>query len=53
MKLMITKLMANIQCISTLKVAQLTELALKMGLRTTGLKRDDLITTINQYIRCE
>ncbi len=53
MKLMITQLTAKIQCISTLKVAQLTELALKMGLRTTGLKRDELIHHINQYIRCE
>jgi len=53
MKLMISQLTAKIQCISTLKVAQLTELASKMGLRTTGLKRDELITVINQYIRCE
>lgn len=53
MKLMISQLTAKIQCISTLKVAQLTELASKMGLRTTGLKRDELITMINQYIRCE
>ena len=52
-KLMISQLTAKIQCISTLKVAQLTELASKMGLRTTGLKRDELITAINQYIRCE
>jgi hypothetical protein len=50
MKLMMSQLTANINCITTLKVAQLTELALKMGLRTTGLKRDELLTTINQYI---
>jgi hypothetical protein len=49
-KLMLAQLTVKIQCISTLKVAQLTDLALKMGLRTTGLKRDELITAINQYI---
>ena len=53
MKLMIAQLTAKINCISTLKVAQLTELALKMGLRTTGLKRDELLTMINQYIHCQ
>jgi hypothetical protein len=52
MKLMIAQLTTKINCISTLKVSQLTELALKMGLRITGLKRDELITTINQYIHC-
>ena len=52
MKLMMTQLTAKIQCISTLKVAQLTDLALKMGLRTTGLKRDELLNTITQYIHC-
>jgi len=50
MKLMISQLTAKIQCISTLKVAQLNELASKMGLRTTGLKRDELIAVVNQYI---
>jgi len=50
MKLMMTQLTSKIHCISTLKVAQLTELAIKMGLRTTGLKRDELLNTINQYI---
>jgi hypothetical protein len=52
MKLMIAQLTVKIQCVSTLKVAQLTDLALKMGLRTTGLKRDELIHTITQYINC-
>jgi hypothetical protein len=50
MKLMISQLTKKIQCISTLKVAQLNELASKMGLRTTGLKRDELIAVIHQYI---
>ena len=50
MKLMISQLTAKIQCISTLKVSQLNELASKMGLRTTGLKRDELIAVIHQYI---
>lgn len=53
MKLMISQLTAKIHCISTLKVAQLTELASKMGIRTTGLKRDELIAVIHQYIKCE
>ena len=53
MKLMISQLTAKIQCISTLKVAQLTELASKMGIRTTGLKRDELIAVIHQFIQCE
>lgn len=52
MKLMMTQLTAKISCISTLKVAQLTDLALKMGLRTTGLKRDELLHAITQYIHC-
>ena len=50
-KQMITQLIQNIPSFTTLKVAQLTELAHKMGLLTTGLKRDDLIIMIDSYIR--